>query len=116
MYNQFCKNLKSFIDMNAGDSKNLRLKLAKELVLLTDVKKYNKDKKRSSLSYKQASTLIFFLNNYKEDFPSLDKFIWELWAYGFDPEYHEDLKDKVSFLIEEKAKLVDLLLGTHYIA
>ena len=116
MYNQFCKNLKKYIQINSDiDSvNNIRLKIAEDIIPLTDVESYKAYKKRNDPLYKEIGQFIFALSKYKKKYPSFDKFIWELWAYGFDiikteDPYHEKIKH-----MDEKAKLVDLMISTHY--
>lgn len=116
MYNQFCKNLKNYIRINSDiDSvNNLRLKIATDIIPLADVESYKACKKRNDPLYKEIGQFIYALSKYKKKYPSFDKFIWELWAYGFDIiETENSYHDKIKYM-DEKAKLVDLMLSTHY--
>ncbi|WHH61559.1 hypothetical protein [Petroclostridium sp. X23] len=113
MYRQFCKNLNNFIKLNKS-SPNIRLQLAQEIVFLTDVNKYIRLKENNYIESKQISNFINQLALYKEKYPAIGKFIWELWAYGFDIEEDDSVKKESAEVVAEKAKLIDLLLSTQY--
>ncbi len=110
MYEQFCKNIIHFLEIN--NEENYRSKLARELLVLSDVKKYKKWEEENSSKYIEASFLVYNLGMYKEMYPSLKNFSYELWAYGFDSLKLQD--GHRADEMYEKAKLVDLLLSTHY--
>lgn len=116
MYRQFCKNLNHFIQLNQaeGASDNLRLQNAYCILPLTAIKDYLGYKSNNSSQYFEISNLIFLFTAYQEQYPRLKKFLWELWAVGFDAipsEESEHLSDK-NFM--QKVKLLDLMLSTHY--
>jgi hypothetical protein len=119
MYNQFCKNLKNYIRINSdinpdNSDNNIRLRIAEDIIPLTDIESYKAYKKHNDPLYREIGQFIYALSKYKKKYPSFDKFIWELWAYGFDIIKTEDLyHDKIRYM-DEKAKLVDLMLSTHY--
>lgn len=114
MYKQFCKNLDNFIKINETVDDNYRLKIAKELKVLTNPRSYKELMKRKDSKYMYISNLIFRLHTYKHAYPSINKFLWELWGYGFDSIKFESMSIESEEKIQEKAKLIDLLLGTHY--
>ncbi len=113
MYNQFCKNLENFIKLNEGHN-NVRVKIAKELLPLTDIALYNMHKDKQDDEYIRSSNLIYHLSKYNKIYSSLDKFLWELWAYGFDALPTENFSIESKLFLDEKAKLTDLMLSTHY--
>lgn len=116
MYNQFCKNIKNYIRINSkmGDCDSLRLKIAKDILPLTDVNLYKDYKKCNDSFYKVIEGFIYAISKYKKEYPSFNKFIWELWAYGFDSAELDDSSCSMLQNIDEKVKLIDLLLSTHY--
>lgn len=114
MYNQFCKNVKNFIKLNETPPENFRLRIAKEILFLTDVEAYKSYKETNDVKYKEIKNFIYELQQYSNKYPSLKKFVWELWGYGFDIEKYESVKQDLPETMEEKAKLIDLLLGFHY--
>ncbi len=114
MYKQFCKGLKRFIQLNNQDD-NLRLKIAEELLPLTDIASYRQSKSKNLSEYKKINELICNLSCYRDKYPFLVRFLWELWAYGFDWNSNNLYNSDDTFM-EEKIKLIDLTSGTHYIA
>ena len=116
MYNQFCKNLKNYIEINSNINcvDSIRLKIAEEIIPLTDIESYKAHKKHNDPLYKEVEEFIYALSKYKKKYPSFDKFIWELWAYGFDTAQKESLHHDMIKYMDEKAKLIDLMLSTHY--
>ncbi|WP_026895219.1 hypothetical protein [Clostridiisalibacter paucivorans] len=112
MYKQFCKNFENFLKINK--SQGYRYKIANEIKVLTDVDTYLKLKEKKHNKYKEISNFIFEVSQYKNQYPDIDKFIWELWGYGFDIEKYDGLNTKLNNKIDEKVKLIDLLLSTHY--
>lgn len=113
MYNQFCKNLTKFIKLNQSYP-NIRLKLAQEINFLVDVSAYSSLKERNDIKSKEIRNFISQLKNYSGKYPSISKFVWELWAYGFDVEDVEDIDQEPQDIMEEKVKLIDLLLSPQY--
>jgi hypothetical protein len=116
MYRQFCKNLNNFITINKSESdqENLRLKNAIEILPLANVEDFIKFKETDKIKYKRIGNFIFELSKYIKKYPSLEKFIWELWAYGFDIiqiEKNELYQDE---FLDEKVKIIDLMLSTHF--
>lgn len=96
------------------EPKNLRLKNAEEILFLTNVESFLNYKDADEAMYKKIGNFIFDLENYKKVYPSLEKFIWELWAYGFDSIPYEGQNPFEDESFEEKVKMIDLLLSTHY--
>jgi hypothetical protein len=99
MYDQFCRNVENYIKINTKSRS--RLNTAKELLPLTDMVSYQDHKEKRDKPYEDVGKLIYALKTFQKEYPRIKKFIWELWAYGFDA-------------IEEKIELIDLLLHTHY--
>jgi len=116
MYKQFCKNLINFIAINSSENtqSNLRLKIAMEILPLTVVSNYLRHKETDEAQYTKLGNFIFELSKYKQNYPSLEKFLWELWAYGFDSIPYMENQSCVDEFFEEKVKLIDLMLSTHY--
>lgn len=114
MYKQFCKGLKRFIQLN-NDKDNLRLNIAKELLLLTDIDAYKQSKDKNLSDHEKIDSLIAMLSCHKDKYPYLERFLWELWAYGFDRET-ENTPHIDDRFIDEKIKLIDLMISSHYIA
>ncbi len=114
MYKQFCKNLYNFIDINQCKEESYRIKIAKDLIDLTNIDTYNKLKEQNHYNYKRISNFIYKLSEYNDKYPSLENFLWELWGYGFDAKKFKEIDSEPEDLIKEKAKLIDLLLSTHY--
>jgi len=114
MYNQFCKNLKNFMEI-MGNDESSRKRTAYVLLQLTDVRSYFEYKKNGTKEYNRISNLIYDISQYSKRYPSLEKLIWELWAYGFDIEESKKNEPR-NYEIEELVKLADLMLSTHYFA
>lgn len=114
MYKQFCKNLNNFIQINQSNKESYRMKLAKDLKDLTKIDMYNKWKEENHYNYMKVSDFIYRLGRYKDKYPSIETFLWELWGYGFDAKEFSEIESEPEEQIEEKSKLIDLLLSTHY--
>ncbi|TCO69052.1 hypothetical protein [Marinisporobacter balticus] len=112
MYKQFCKNFKNFLQIN--ESKDYRYKIGREIEVLTNVDVYNQLKERKNVKYRETANFIFEISQYEHQYPSIKKFVWELWGYGFDVKRFDEVEVEPRERIEEKVKLIDLLLGTHY--
>lgn len=115
MYNQFCKNLKNFIviiDENYEDI-CFRKETALTLLKLTDIDAYNQFKIINSKEYKSISNMIYKLSLYTNQYTSLKRLVWELWAYGFDVLESEEESD-LEYKIDELVKVADLMMSTHY--
>ena len=104
------------MDIISDAGENPARKQIAEIVLpLADIKSYLNSKQRNNLYYKKVSNLIYNISQFSRVYPSIDKFIWELWAYGFDIEASPESEIKTDNL-KEAAKLIDLLMSTHYFA
>lgn len=90
------------------------MRLAKDLKDLANINIYNKWKEENNYEYKKVSDFIYRLGMYKDKYPSLENFLWELWGYGFDAKEFKEIEGETEDQIQEKAKLIDLLLTTHY--
>lgn len=109
MYRIFCESYENYI--NLFDKDNVRLKNTKILELLTDTKKYEKEKNKQSDKYKKISDLIYYMNENIEKFPKLKAFLWTLDSrkmYG--KEYSEAKTEE----LEEQTKLVNSFLKLAY--
>lgn len=113
MYKQFCKNLNHFINIMGFDDKAARVRNAEILLQLTDVEKYRENKKTNKDRYIYISNLIYDISQYSDQYPSLKRFLWELWAYGFDVEKRNEMVSR-DYDADEIAKMTDLMLSTHY--
>lgn len=116
MYNQFTKNMNNFLLLNKNDEHNkapdYRYNLVKEMEPLVDIDKFNELKEKNSYHYKKLSTLIWEIKEHISKYPAFKTFSWELWGYGFDGEFYNIDISKEE--LEEKLKLIDLLLSTQY--
>ena len=118
MYKQFCKNLKNYINLNQGD--DYRANLGEELEILLSKEVFNKGKHLNNIKYQNMQNLIKIIANM--DDMKLNKFRWELYAYGFDIDYENIIGKEENNRIEEnnkennkdKLELIKLLLGTSY--
>jgi len=115
MYKQFCRNLNYFISIMRSDDnvRNTRIKNAEALLPLLDIEIYRVYKNCGKEEYEIITNLIYDISRYSEEYPSLKKFVWELWAYGFDIEQARGPVVK-NYEEEEVAKIADLMLSTHY--
>jgi hypothetical protein len=112
MYKHFCRNLNNFLMINASDNTGIRYRIALELQEIFDIEEYRKSKNTGSTEYKEISMFLYTLKGYSDKYPRFKKLLWEMWGYGFDIEnYCDDYKTNC---IDEKAKLINLLLSTHY--
>lgn len=96
-----------------GDDESYRKRTADVLLKLTDVGSYFEYKKNGTKEYSSISNLIYDISQYSKGYPSLEKLIWELWAYGFDMEEPKNPEPR-NYEIKELIKLADLMLSTHY--
>lgn len=116
MYNQFCKNLNYYMNIISDTEGNSARKQIAEIILpLADINSYLKDKHENNLYYRKVSNLIYNISQFSDAYPSIRKFIMELWAYGFDIEESQESEIEADNL-REAAKLIDLLMSTHYFA
>lgn len=114
MYRQFCKNLNHYMNIISGTEGNSSRKRIAEMVLpLADIGAYLESKQNNKSYSKKVSDLIYGISKFSGIYPSIEKLIWELWAYGFDVGTSQDPEIQAEDL-EEAAKLIDLLMSTHY--
>ena len=113
MYKQFCKNLKHYNHLNNSD--DYRSLIGDELLIFLDKDNFNRLKQNNASQIKAIDRLLVLLN--KENDRKCNKFLWELYAYGFDLSL-EDIKKNESIVNNEKDRdkiqLIKLLLGTTY--
>lgn len=113
MYKQFCKNLKNYLQLN--DSDDYRSLIGKELLILIDKEQFNTMKKNNNRQMKAINRLIHLLSTI--DHKKCNKFVWELYAYGFDislEKMNEKPCDMKNPKDVDRIELVKLLLGTTY--
>ena len=114
MYNQFCKNLNYYMNIvSDSDGNSARKQIAEVVLPLADLESYMNSKQKSGLYHKKVSGLIYNISQFSGAYPSIDKLIWELWAYGFDIEAYPKSEIEADNL-KEAVKLIDLLMSTHY--
>ncbi|RCX20117.1 hypothetical protein DFR58_102187 [Anaerobacterium chartisolvens] len=115
MYKQFCKNLRHFISImeSDGGEESSRRKNAEALLPLADIEEYKKYKDSKKEEYRRISSLIYDISRYSEEYPSLKRLVWELWAYGFDIGQANEEFER-TYEAKEVARLADLMLSTHY--
>lgn len=100
--------------MKNDDGKiSTRVKNAEALLPLTDIKKYSEYKNNFNEEYKRIANMVYEISQYSHNNPVLKRFVWELWAYGFDIEQSEKPMCK-NYEIDEVVKITDLMLSTHY--
>jgi len=113
MYKQFCKNLKYYLQLN--DSDDYRSLVGEELMILIDKDQFNGMKKNNNSQMNDINRLIHLL--YRIDHKKCNKFVWELYAYGFDislEKMKENPCEMKSPKDVDKIELIKLLLGTTY--
>jgi hypothetical protein len=109
MYNQFTKSIDNFINLNVAKDE-YRYKLVKSIEPLKSIESFLKLKKLDVLEYEKLQQLIWEIGENIDEYPSFKVLSWELWGYGFDGQYNNVEIDD----LEEKLKLIDLLLSTQY--
>jgi len=116
MYRQFCKNFHNYIKLldAGGETPTARLKIAEKLRPLVDITAYEKYKNINIKKYRETGNLIYMLFSYRNKYPVFDRFLWDLWAYGFDMIEFPDTVANKDPDADEMVKLVDLMLSTHY--
>jgi hypothetical protein len=87
-----------------------RLKLVKMLEPLRDVALFRQLRTMDPEHYKEIEHLIWALGRHVDRYPAFKAFSWELWAYGFDGQRHDEVDEG----IDEQLRLIDLLLSTQY--
>ncbi len=109
MYNKFSKSIDHFIELNIKEM-DYRYALIKEIEPLKSIVAFKKLESTQPEMYKQLQRLIWEISRNTDKYPSFEVLSWELWGYGFDGKYYDvDIKN-----LEEKLKLIDLLLSTQY--
>lgn len=109
MYRIFCESYKNFL--NSFNEDSVRLKNSKPLELITNMQKYNEEKKKESELYKKISDLIYFMENNKRRFPRLKAFLWTLDSRNIKPKKYDILSKEE---LEEQTKLVNSFLKLAY--
>jgi len=113
MYRQFCKNLNNYNQLNNSD--DYRSLIGNELIILLDKNKFNKMKNNNDIKMENIDR--FFNILYNENNRKCNKFLWELYAYGFDISL-EKIKKNQNVINNkkdiDKISLLKLLLGTTY--
>ncbi|MBS7528847.1 hypothetical protein KHM83_19450 [Fusibacter paucivorans] len=109
MYNQFTKSLDNFIALNAAKDE-YRYKLVKSIEPLKSIETFLALKQLNALEYEKLQKLIWEIGENINEYPSFKVFSWELWGYGFDGQNNNVAIDD----LDEKLKLIDLLLSTQY--
>ena len=109
MYRIFCESYNNFVNSFKEDS--IRLRYARPLELLVDIKKYNKERKKESELYKKICDLVYFMENNIKRFPRLKAFLWTLDARNIKPKKYGVLNNEE---LEEQIKLVNSFLKLAY--
>lgn len=111
MYSHFVRNMTCFFNINKEhETPDYRYTLAKELEPLGDVNVFKNLESTNMESYKMLQGIIWAITNNAQRYPSFKSFAWELWGYGFDGVYYPIEANE----LEEKLKMIDLLLSTQY--
>ncbi|MEA1975338.1 MAG: hypothetical protein U9N10_07225 [Bacillota bacterium] len=113
MYRQFCENLKNYHQLN--NSTDYRSIIGEELLIFIDKNKFNTMKQNRDSEMNSINRLLNLID--KENDRKCNKFLWELYAYGFDISL-EAIKENKHIVNNEKEndkiELLKLLLGTTY--
>lgn len=113
MYRIFCESFKNYIKEfeEAGAVDEYRYLIALPLKLITDLERYNAEKAKESMLYRQISDLLYYMESNYEKYPKFKAFLWTLESRGIIAGYcgivnRDDL--------EEQAKLVNMILNLAY--
>lgn len=109
MYRIFCESYQNYL--NSFDKDNSRLKIAEPLELLTNIGKYQKEKREESELYKKISDLIYFMQENIERFPKLKAFLWTLSSREIKAKEYKVAKLEE---LEEQTKLINSFLKLAY--
>ena len=96
-----------------NNSDDYRSLIGKELLVFSDKNKFNKLKSNNDDRIKNAEYFLKILR--KQNNKKINKFLWELYAYGFNIN-NEEIQNNNNLTNKEKDKieLLKLLLGTTY--
>ena len=109
MYRIFCESYNNFINSFSED--NYRLEISKPFELITNIDKYEREKKLQTNLYKQLCDLIYFMEENTERFPKLKAFLWTLSSRNIEKKKYNvsNIED-----LEEQTKLVNSFLKLAY--
>ena len=96
-----------------NNSDDYRSLIGEELLVFSDKNKFNKLKSNNDSRIKDAEYFLKILR--KQNNKKINKFLWELYAYGFNIN-NEEIQNNNNLTNKEKDKieLLKLLLGTAY--
>lgn len=109
MYRIICESYKNFV--NSFKNNSYRLSVAEPISLMTDMEKYNKEKKKQSELYKKMEDLVFFITDNIEKFPRLKALIWTLSSREIKGKRHNIAKQEE---LDEQVKLINSFLKLAY--
>lgn len=109
MYRIFCESYETF--EKTFDDNNSRLEIAKPIKLITNIEKYNEEKKKESEIYKKVCDLISFMKNNTNKFPRLSAFLWTLESRNIKGKNYNIAKREE---LEEQTKLINSFLKLAY--
>ncbi|MCI9063052.1 MAG: hypothetical protein HFJ17_00350 [Clostridia bacterium] len=109
MYRIFCESYQNYI--KSFDKENYRLDISKPLELIVDINKYENEKNKQSIIYKNLCDLIIYMKENVKRFPRLKAFLWTLSSRDINgKKYNVSKKED----LEEQTKLVNSILKLAY--
>lgn len=109
MYRIFCESYENFLE--TFEDENYRLSISKIFELITNIDKFEKEKKQQSDIYIKLCNLLVYMQNNIERFPKFKAFLWTLKSRNIVGEkYNNENTDE----LEEQAKLVNSFLKLAY--
>ncbi len=109
MYRIFCESYENYIRL--FDKESYRLAIAEDFELLTNVRKYEEEKLKESISYKKISDLLNYMKENIDRFPRTKAFLWMLDARNMKPEKFNIVNKED---LEEQTKLINSFLKLAY--
>ena len=109
MYRIFCESYENFL--KTFEDENYRLNISKIFELITNIDKFENEKKQQSDIYIKLCNLLVYMQNNIERFPKFKAFLWTLKSRNIVGEkYNNENTDE----LEEQAKLVNSFLKLAY--
>ena len=109
MYRIFCESYNNFLKTIDGDC--YRKKMSEPIGLLTNIDRYNKEKKENTTLYKKSSCLLYFMYQNIKKYPRFKAFLWTLQARNIDGKNYNISKKED---LEEQLKLINSFLKLSY--
>ena len=109
MYRVFCESYQNFL--NSFQEDNVRLRMAEPIALLTNISRYEEEKKMNSTLYQKLCDLINYMKANVEKYPKFKAFLWTLDSRNIDDESFQVASIEE---LEEQTKLVNSFLKLAY--